>query len=146
MKLPDAAIIEKVRQWLAHADEDLRAARYALSMPETPPCRVIAFHAQQCAEKYLKAYLVFHAVDFPYTHSLRRLLDLCAPAAGWSEQLRDAEQLSPYAITARYPGEDLVVTEVEARRAVEVAERVRQVVRSALRKEGFEAGCENKAS
>ena len=50
MKLPDSPIIEKVRQWLAHADEDLRAARHGFSMPETPPCRVIAFHAQQCAE------------------------------------------------------------------------------------------------
>jgi hypothetical protein len=66
MKLPDAAIVEKVRQWLAYADEDLRVARHGFSMPEPPPCRAIAFHAQQCAEKYLKAYLVFHAVDFPY--------------------------------------------------------------------------------
>jgi hypothetical protein len=49
MKLPDAPIIEKVRQWLAYADEDLRVARHGFSMPETPPCRVIAFHAQQCA-------------------------------------------------------------------------------------------------
>jgi HEPN domain-containing protein len=146
MKLPDAPIIEKARQWLAYAEEDLRAARHGFSMPETPPCRVIAFHAQQCAEKYLKAYLVFQGVDFPFTHSLRRLLDLCAPVAAWAEQLRDAEELSPYAITARYPGEDLIVSGAEARRAVEIAERVREVVRAALREEGFEAGWENKAS
>ena len=103
MKLPDAPIIEKVRQWLAYADEDLRVARHGFSMPETPPCRVIAFHAQQCAEKCMKAYLVFHGVDFPFTHSLRRLLDLSASPAAWAEQLRDAEELSPYAITARDP-------------------------------------------
>ena len=54
MKLPDAPILEKVRQWLAYADEDLRVARHGFSMSETPPCRAIAFHAQQCAEKYLK--------------------------------------------------------------------------------------------
>ena len=94
MKLPDAPIIEKVRQWLTYADEDLRVARHAFSMPETPPCRVIAFHAQQCAEKYLKAYLVFHGVDFPFTHSLRRLLDLSASPAAWAERLRDAEELA----------------------------------------------------
>ena len=45
MKLPEAAILEKVRQWVAYADDDLRVARYALSMPEAPPCRAIAFHA-----------------------------------------------------------------------------------------------------
>jgi len=140
MKLPDEPIIEKVRQWLTYADEDLRVARHAFSMPETPPCRVIAFHAQQCAEKYLKAYLVFHGVDFPFTHSLRRLLDLSASPAAWAEHLRDAEELSPYAITARYPGEDLAVSEPEARRAVEIAERVRQAVRGALQDEGFDPG------
>jgi HEPN domain-containing protein len=140
MKLPDAPIIEKVRQWLTYADEDLRVARHGFSMPETPPYRVIAFHAQQCAEKCLKAYLVFHGVDFPFTHSLRRLLDLSASPAAWAEKLRDAEELSPYATTARYPGEDLAVSEPEARRAVEIAARVRQAVRGALQDEGFNPG------
>jgi HEPN domain-containing protein len=144
MKLPDAPIIEKVRQWLAYADEDLRVARYGFSIPENPPFRVITFHAQQCAEKCVKAYLVFLGVDFPFTHSLRRLVDLCAAAAPWAEELRDAEELSPYAITARYPGEDLVVSEAGARRAVEIAERVQEIIRNAFRQEGFEAGPENK--
>ena len=45
MKLPDAPILEKVRQWLAYADDDLRVARHEFSTPETPPYRVIAFHA-----------------------------------------------------------------------------------------------------
>jgi HEPN domain-containing protein len=146
MMPPDAIILEKVRQWLTYADEDLRVARHAFSVPGTPPYRVIAFHAQQCAEKYLKAFLVFQGVDFPYTHSLRRLLDLCTATTPRAEQLRDAEELSPYAVTARYPGEDLEVSETEARRAVEIGERVREVIRGALQEEGFEAGPENKPS
>jgi HEPN domain-containing protein len=138
MKLPDPPILEKVKQWLAYADEDLRLARYGFSMPERPPYRLIAYHAQQCAEKHLKAYLVFHAVDFPFSHNLRRLLELCATQANWAEQLRDADELTPYAITARYPGEDEEVSEVEARRAVEIALRVRQTVRQSLHREGFD--------
>jgi HEPN domain-containing protein len=67
MKLPDPAILEKVKQRLACADEDLRLARYGFSMPERPLCRLIAYHAQQCAEKHLKAYFVFHAVNFPFS-------------------------------------------------------------------------------
>ncbi|MGO8793103.1 MAG: HEPN domain-containing protein [Terriglobia bacterium] len=97
-------------------------------------------------EKYLKASLVFRGVDFPYTHNLRPLLDLCTATAPWAEQLRDAEELSPYAVTARYPGEDLEVSETEARRAVEIAERARQVIRSALQEEGLEANSENEPS
>jgi HEPN domain-containing protein len=138
MKLPDSPILEKVRQWLAYADEDLRLARYGFTMPERPPYRLIAYHAQQCAEKHLKAYLVFHAVDFPFSHNLRRLLELCPAQANWAEQLRDADELTPYAITARYPGEDEAVSEVEARRAVEIALRVRQAVRQSLHQEGFD--------
>ena len=107
-------------------------------MPETPPSRLIAFHAQQCAEKHLKAYLVFRGIDFPFTRNLRRLLDLCVTRAAWAEQLRDAEELKPYASTARYPGEDLEVTGAEAHRAAEIADRVRETVRRSLREEGLE--------
>ena len=85
MKLPDPAVLEKVRQWLAYGDEDLCVARHGFSMPEGPPSRVIAFHAQQCAEKHLKAYLVFRGVDFPFTHNLRRLLDLSTAHAAWAD-------------------------------------------------------------
>jgi len=140
LKLPDPPILEKVRQWLAYADEDLRVARHGFSMPDAPSWRLIAFHAQQCAEKHLKAYLVFHTVDFPYTHDIARLLEICGAHARWAGQLSDAEALSLYAVTARYPGEDAQVDEAEARRAVEIAERVREAIRGALREEGFEAG------
>ena len=57
------------------------------------------------------------------------LLEICAAHAPWAGQLSDAEALSPYAATARYPGGDVEVNEIEARRAVEIAERVREVVR-----------------
>ena len=138
MKLPDPAILEKVKQWLDYDDEDLRVARHGFSMPGNPPSRLIAFHAQQCAEKHLKAYLVFRGIDFPFTHNVRRLLDLCATYAAWAEQLRDAEELSPYASTARYPGVDVEVSEAEARRAVQIAERVRETVTGALGEEGLD--------
>jgi hypothetical protein len=32
MKLPDPPILEKVRQWLAFADEDLRVARHGFGL------------------------------------------------------------------------------------------------------------------
>lgn len=79
---------------------------------------------------------MLHGVDFPYTHNIARLLELCADRSDWGEQLEDAEELTPFAITARYPGEDEPVTEGEARRAVEIAERVRNVVRAALEADG----------
>jgi len=138
MSNPSPEIIEKVKQWLAFAEEDIRLAEHAMKLKSNVPSRLIAFHAQQCAEKYLKAYLVYRNVDFPYTHNIRRLLDLCAEHADWVDNISDAKELTPYAITARYPGEDEVVTPAEANSAVKLANQVRQTVRSALKDLGLD--------
>lgn len=137
MSIPDEAIRQKVAQWLAYGDDDLRLARHGFTMLRGSPYRLIAYHAQQCAEKYLKAYLVFHRVDFPYTHNIARLLELCADKGEWVDGLHEAEGLTPFAITARYPGEDEAVTEEEVRHAIEIATLVRQTVRTALAEEGM---------
>jgi HEPN domain-containing protein len=137
MHIPDEAIRRKVAQWLAYGDDDLRLARHGLIMSSGNPYRLIAYHAQQCAEKHLKAYLVFHRIDFPYTHNIARLLELCVDKGEWVDGLHEAEGLTPFAITARYPGEDEAVTEEEARRAIEVAALVRHTVRTVLAKEGM---------
>ena len=54
MSAPDEAVQSKVAQWLAYGDEELRLARHGLTLANNPPFRLIAYHAQQCAEKYLK--------------------------------------------------------------------------------------------
>ena len=132
-------ILKKVIQWLILADEDLNLASHAFSLGAQSPYRLIAYHAQQCAEKYLKAFLVYHNVDFPYTHSIRVLLKICSNLATWTQTLKDADELSPYAITARYPGEEQEVTEAEAKRAIDLARKVRQQVRTALQQLGVDS-------
>lgn len=89
------------------------------------------FHAQQCAEKYLKAVLVLHVRDFPRVHDLLSLSDLCA-RAGIIVPIDpdDLDRLSAYAVQVRYPGED--PTPEEARAAIEIAKAVRRFVRRLL--------------
>ena len=125
-------------QWLSLADEDLNLASHALGLGAKSPYRLIAYHAQQCAEKCLKAFLVYHNVDFPYTHNIRRLLEFCAKHAEWTDTLKSTEELTPYAITARYPGEEEEVSETEAKRAIDLARQVRSQVRTTLEKLGVE--------
>lgn len=131
-------ILKKVMQWLSLADEDLNLASHALGLGAQSPYRLIAYHAQQCAEKCLKAFLVYHNVDFPYTHNIRRLLKFCEEHAEWTDALKGAEELTPYAITARYPGEDELVSEAEAKRAIELARQVREQVRTELTQLGLD--------
>lgn len=52
-------VTRKVLQWIAYADEDIIAANHILTLKSCIPYRLVAWHAQQCAEKYIKAYLVF---------------------------------------------------------------------------------------
>jgi len=63
----------------------------------------VCFHAQQAAEKVLKAYLLAHGVDFPFTHDLARLLVLCETREPAFASLGlMANSLTPYATTLRY--------------------------------------------
>lgn len=89
-----------------------------------------------CAEKYLKGLLVLHGVDFPYTHNIARLLELCDEHGAWTKDLEDAEELTPFAITARYLGDDEPVDESEARRTLNIARAGREKVRNNLAAEG----------
>lgn len=140
MRTPDEVAVQKVRQWLAYADEDLRLAMHAMAMPPAErPARLVAYHAQQCAEKCLKAYLVCHGMDFPYTHNISTLLELCSEHGDWPVNLREAEELTDYAVTTRYPGEAAEVSEVETHRAVELAQHVSTQVRAVLRELGVES-------
>lgn len=136
MSIPDLDHIENVILWISYAEDDIGLARYAMKMPGSRPYRLIAYHAQQCAEKYLKAYLVYQDTDFPYTHDIGKLLKLCG-SHHWIEKLKETDKLTPYAITARYPGVDEIVTEEEALEALDMASMVRKTIRKALSDDGW---------
>lgn len=136
MSSRDPDVLSWVFKWLRSGDDDLRLARHGLKLQHSPH-HLIAYHAQQCAEKHLKAYLVLRGVDFPFTHNIARLLELCSEQGSWADSLRKAEVLTPFAVTTRYPSGIEEVTRGEARRAIRIAEQVRQVVRQVLTQEGL---------
>ncbi len=94
MTVPLERVHERVRQWARFADEDLRLAEHSLTMVPPRPHRLVAYHAQQCAEKYLKAYLVLRGVDFPFTHNISALLELCEPTATWAAGLTEVASMT----------------------------------------------------
>ena len=67
--------VEIVPAWLKRARSDLQLGRAALNTPDVLP-EDACFHAQQCAEKALKALLLHHQVHYPRTHSIEVLLDI----------------------------------------------------------------------
>jgi HEPN domain-containing protein len=118
--------------WLAKAREDLAAADVLLGSGANV-MDVVAFHAQQAAEKALKALLVRHQVRFGRSHDVEELLGLAEPCApGISATLSGAAALTIYAVDARYPGAGRVSRE-EAARLFSVARQVVDAVVSNLR-------------
>ena len=121
-----------IQQWVEKAENDLQAATYMLRLGEDCPTDTVCFHAQQCIEKYVKALLVLHTTEFPWTHNLAVLI-ACLPKAT-RPQLTPEEQelLTDYATTTRYPGDYDPIPLAEARRAVRLARQVRQTIRRQL--------------
>jgi HEPN domain-containing protein len=129
MKKPPEQVREEfVRQWMLKAEEDLDAARSLLPHGDTF-LATVCFHSQQAAEKYLKAFLIRHQVEFPKTHDISALLDLIHPIdASLSASLRDTVVLTDYGVGVRYPSDSPSVTIRDAQKAVELAEKVRKMV------------------
>lgn len=89
------------------------------------------FHAQQVAEKYLKAALVAQGQIFPRTHNLSFLYGLCVQhGLSLIVRLSDLHVVSAYAVDVRYPG--TTPTAAEARQAVLSAGRIRRSSRRYL--------------
>lgn len=85
----------------------------------------MCFHAQQAAEKAIKALLIRHRVEFPYVHDLAALLTLLEKATSeLPESIRQAARLTRFAVLARYPGTAPPIREKEYREAVKLAVEV----------------------
>jgi HEPN domain-containing protein len=87
---------------LALAREDLASAE-ALHRAERVSDSPVGFHAQQAVEKALKAAIASRGLDFPFTHDLGVLMQLCEDAGlELPAALSDVDRLNPYAATIRY--------------------------------------------
>ena len=115
--------------WFEKAEHDLLVIRKVM-VGDDVPWDMVAFHAQQAAEKYFKGYLVSCGVDPPRTHELASLLSLCCdhnPALVAFKD--DCEVLSHLGWASRYPDSPTEPDESDARRAVDIAQRVRDAIR-----------------
>ena len=99
-------------------------ARAKARIPEAYP-EDLCFDAQQAAEKDIKALLIRRGISFPYVHDIAHLLTLLDQAGVQiPAEIRDAEQLTRFAVVTRYPGLAEPVTEDLYMEAVSSAEAV----------------------
>ena len=86
------------------------------------------FHAQQAAEKYLKAYLVSARSAYPPIHNVEKLIELCAQSEPSFVTIRHlGALLTPYAVAMRYD-DDFWPSEEVAREAYDAALTIKRLV------------------
>ena len=56
---------ELTAEWVSKAENDFEVAHLVRFRAELPIADAICFHGQQCAEKYLKAFLQEQRIRFP---------------------------------------------------------------------------------
>jgi HEPN domain-containing protein len=128
---PNTASPEK---WMEYARADLAMA--SIDLPIHATYEILCFHAQQAAEKSIKAVLVHLGIDFPYTHNIQIATALLPPELQSVPVFEEAEALSPYAVLARYPSEREPVEEERYRRLLGIATAVVEWVEDYLSREG----------
>lgn len=116
------------KQWLDRATEDLAVARLVLEEEHTAHA---CFFSQQCIEKALKAYLIAKTNEYPRTHGLVTLLDLCASInSAFSQFDSECATVDQYYVPTRYPdgtpggGPSGMPSKAEAEETITTAETI----------------------
>ena len=87
---------------LRKASQDQLAFEKLIDDPEIED-DLLGFHAQQAAEKILKALLAARGVDYPKTHNLRVLIELLAAEdIRLPAKLAEIDRLTQFGTTFRY--------------------------------------------
>lgn len=119
------------QEWIDKAEGDWIAAQREARARKNPVYDIACFHAQQCAEKYLKARLVEAGIGFSKTHNLLALLGLSLPVEpNWTVLQPRLNALTVYAVDYRYPGNN--AAKADARDAVRDCREVRRIFRQAF--------------
>ena len=118
-------------EWIDKAEEDFHVAQREGRARRNPSFNAACFHAQQCAEKYLKARLQEAGIAFPRTHSLPALLLLVLKAEPiWAALSPALNNLNIYGVNFRYPGAN--ATKADAKQAMKDCRAVRKEARISL--------------
>lgn len=118
-------------EWVRKAEGDWASCQREVRARKQPNHDAACFHAQQCAEKYLKAWLQETGTAFGKIHDLTKLLSLATPTQPtWAALRPDLTVLTDFAVDYRYPGNS--ATRANARDAFNRCKRIRLVIRKAF--------------
>lgn len=120
-----------IAEWVQKAEGDFATALREWRARKNRNYDAVCFRAQQCIEKYLKAFLQKHQVPCPKTHDLVILVKACVPKQPlWAAWITEMDALTRYAVLFRYPGES--ATREDSACTVQIMRRHRKELRASL--------------
>ena len=112
------------KQWLIKAEHDLMSSEVLIQAGEHL-FDIAIYHTQQCAEKSLKALLVFWECEIEKTHNLVYLLSRCKEMdADFILIEEEAVFLNPFGTLYRYPEGNFEPTAQAVQKALECAKKI----------------------
>ena len=118
---------EYLKNWLIRAKEDHSVIESLVDSGIEFYTSTICFHAQQAVEKYLKAFLIFHDVDFPRTHDVDFLLIECQKIDSVNFDL-DLKSLTEFGVSVMYPDDFFIPGVTETTEYIEIVQEVKEIV------------------
>lgn len=115
--------IDHSKSMLGNAARDLRAAR-EMRDPKRFDTETFGFHAQQCVEKSLKAWLSFLGLPFPKSHDISALKTSLEDSGCDLSAFQDIEDLTVFAVQYRYEAYSDDDEDLDRDAVTELAERV----------------------
>jgi HEPN domain-containing protein len=118
-------------EWIEKAEEVWVVMLRSYRARKDPSYNATCFHAQQCAEKYLKGRLEEAGIVFNKTHDLIELLNQATTVEpGWSALQPEVDNLNRFSVAFRYPGQS--ATKQGAKEAVQDCRKFRAAARAAF--------------
>ncbi|MBU2579114.1 HEPN domain-containing protein [Patescibacteria group bacterium] len=115
------------KEWIIKAQNDLETAQ--ILFREKGPTDTLCFHCHQAVEKYLKAFLIYHQIEFEKIHDLWKLTKDCAIKD--KEILKFEKELkilNGHYIESRYPPEITTYSQKEIKKVLKIAEEIAKFI------------------
>ena len=123
--------LEHARELADAAERDVSALR-GMGNATVFADEIFGFHAQQAAEKLLKAWLASRGETYPLSHDLAALLDILSAGDTDVAHFSALVEYTRYAVHLRYAGVDPGTEPLDRLRAIELVEALLAAVQCRL--------------
>jgi len=111
--------MERYESWIDRAKSSLEISKIAIN--NNVYYEDLCYQSQQAVEKGVKGLLIYYGIEPEFTHDIGILLEGLKKFINIPENIKEAINLTKYAILTRYPGEYDEITQEGYEKSVKIA-------------------------